>query len=82
MLLTGLVTECVPAGMSTPRAEEIAIEISKKGPIALRMAKKAIDQGMQLSLQESLQIEKNCYSNVVVTKDRVEEKRTPIYRGE
>ena len=44
----GLVTESVPAGAALARAQEVASVMAGHGPVALRMAKKAIDGGMQV----------------------------------
>lgn len=82
----GLVNEVV-ADSALPRALEIANMIVDKGPVALRMAKKAIDEGISVPLSSALEVEKNCYAQVVPTKDRVEglksftEKRKPVYVG-
>jgi methylglutaconyl-CoA hydratase len=84
----GLVGESVEGRPSAERAHEIALEIAEKGPIAIRMAKKALDEGMQLPLQEALdKVETECYGGVVNTADRKEgllafkEKRKPNYQG-
>lgn len=84
----GIVNEVVREGSSYAKAVEIANQIVDKGPIGVRMAKKAIDEGIAVPLSQALEIEKNCYAQVVPTKDRVEglksftEKRKPVYRGE
>ncbi|KAJ0012745.1 hypothetical protein NQD34_017079 [Periophthalmus magnuspinnatus] len=70
------------------RALELAREINPQGPIAVRMAKLAINQGMEVDLSTGLAIEEACYSQVIPTKDRLEglaafrEKRSPHYKGE
>lgn len=87
-LQIGLVTECVAANTAYQRALEIAQDIATKGPIGLRMAKRAINEGMQLPLDKALLLEKECYATVVATSDRREglqafaEKRKPVYKGE
>lgn len=84
----GLVNEVVKEGSSYPKAVEIANQIVDKGPVGVRMAKKAIDEGIEVPLHQALEVEKSCYAQVVPTKDRVEglksftEKRKPVYRGE
>ena len=61
--------------------------MSSHGPIGLRMAKKAVDEGMQGSLEKGYEVEKYCYSQVLSTSDRLEglkafgEKRKPVYKG-
>ena len=83
----GLVSEVVEGRPASARALEIAATIAEKGPVALRMAKKAIDEGISLDLSEALTVEGQCYGGVVYTEDRIEglksftEKRKPIYKG-
>ncbi|XP_067289610.1 methylglutaconyl-CoA hydratase, mitochondrial [Pseudorasbora parva] len=70
------------------RALDLAREFIPQGPIAIRMAKLAINQGMEVDLKTGLAIEEACYSQVIPTKDRLEgllafkEKRPPCYKGE
>lgn len=68
-------------------AIELAKMISKNGPVALKQAKTAIDQGMQTDLQTGLVIEHLAYKDTIPTEDRLEglqafrEKRKPQYKG-
>ena len=68
-------------------AIELAKMISKNGPVALKQAKTAIDQGMQTDLQTGLVIEHLAYKDTIPTEDRLEglqafrEKRKPQYQG-
>ncbi|MFD0771716.1 enoyl-CoA hydratase [Bacillus sp. CGMCC 1.60114] len=84
----GLVEHVVPAEELEEKALEIAKQIAKNGPIAVRLAKEAITNGMQVDLQTGLQMERQAYEGVIHTKDRLEglqafrEKRKPIYKGE
>jgi methylglutaconyl-CoA hydratase len=84
----GLVSEVVHGRPAAARALEIASAMAEKGPIALRMAKMAIDSGISLDLEQALLVEKACYGGVVYTSDRVEglkaftEKRKPEYKGQ
>uniref|UniRef100_A0A3Q3XLG7 Uncharacterized protein n=1 Tax=Mola mola TaxID=94237 RepID=A0A3Q3XLG7_MOLML len=70
------------------RALELAREINPQGPIAVRMAKLAITQGIEVDLSTGLAIEEACYAQVIPTKDRLEglaafkEKRRPHFKGE
>lgn len=70
------------------KALELAKEILPNGPIGVRMAKRAIDKGMQVDLNTGYAIEEACYAQVIPTQDRLEglkafaEKRKPEYKGE
>ncbi|KAJ3326884.1 hypothetical protein HDU76_012550 [Blyttiomyces sp. JEL0837] len=82
----GLVNHAVD-GFAYEKALEIAREILPAGPIAIKMAKLAINQGSQLELSSGLSFEQSCYAQVIPTEDRLEglrafkEKRTPVYKG-
>ncbi|XP_014777452.1 methylglutaconyl-CoA hydratase, mitochondrial [Octopus bimaculoides] len=70
------------------RAEELAREIAMQGPFALRMAKLAINNGVEVDLASGCKFEEAYYAQVIPTKDRLEglkafrEKRPPKYIGE
>jgi enoyl-CoA hydratase/carnithine racemase len=61
--------------------------IKEQGPIAIRQAKLAIDQGMETDLKTGLMIERMAYEVLIPTQDRLEglkafqEKRKPVYQG-
>jgi len=69
------------------RALAMLTQITANGPIALQMAKKAIQLGFQGSLEQGLEIERLCYAQTIPTEDRLEglrafrEKRQPRYNG-
>lgn len=87
-LSMGLVNYCVSAGEAHPKALEIAREINEKGPIAIRMAKRAINDGLERDMASGLDLEEECYEQLLDTQDRLEglaafaEKRKPRYNGE
>ncbi|KAJ3218813.1 hypothetical protein HDU67_004061 [Dinochytrium kinnereticum] len=82
----GLVNHAVE-GLAFEKAIALAREILPGGPIAVRMAKQAVDKGSQLDMASGLAFEQTCYAQVIPTEDRIEglrafrEKRTPVYKG-
>ncbi|XP_026486657.1 enoyl-CoA hydratase domain-containing protein 2, mitochondrial [Vanessa tameamea] len=87
----GLVNHVVPQNNKNNAAFEksmtIAREIISNAPIALRCAKQAINEGVQLSIKDGYEVEQKCYEINIPTKDRQEgmlsfmEKRKPQYQG-
>ncbi|KAG0497407.1 hypothetical protein HPP92_002098 [Vanilla planifolia] len=84
----GLVNYCVPAGEAYIKALEIARDINGKGPLAIKLAKRAIDEGMRhIDLSWAMSVEEECYKELLHTEDRLEglaafaEKRKPKYLG-
>uniref|UniRef100_A0ABI7Z5N6 Uncharacterized protein n=1 Tax=Felis catus TaxID=9685 RepID=A0ABI7Z5N6_FELCA len=59
-----------------------------QGPVAIKMAKLAINQGMEIDLVTGFAIEEACYAQTLPTKDKLEgllackEKRSPRSKGE
>jgi len=87
-VMMGLANYCVPAGEAYQKALDIAREITQKGPLGIRMAKKAINQGMEVAdMPSALAVEGECYEQLLHTQDRLEalvafsEKRKPVYMG-
>lgn len=70
------------------RTVDLAAKIVTQGPIALRMAKAAINRGLNVDITSGLAYEEAYYAQVIPTKDRIEgltafrEKRAPKYTGE
>jgi enoyl-CoA hydratase/carnithine racemase len=70
-----------------PKALETARAIAANAPIAVRQAKKAIHQGLQMDLTSGLLIEVQAYERMISTEDRYEgirafnEKRKPQFKG-
>lgn len=64
-----------------------AKQIAMAAPIALAQAKKAIDEGIELALDEAIDFEAACYATLIPTNDRLEglhafaEKRAPQWSG-
>ncbi|GMQ04722.1 hypothetical protein CsSME_00050049 [Camellia sinensis var. sinensis] len=83
----GLVNHCVPAGEAHLKALEIARNINQKVQVCM-MAKRAINEGLEVDMASALALEEECYEQLLNTKDRLDgleafaEKRTPKYTGE
>ena len=87
-LAIGLVNRVAPAGGLMETARNLASEMLSAGPVALRQAKRAINQGCETDLATGLALETAAYEVVIPTRDRMEglaafaEKRKPVYKGE
>jgi enoyl-CoA hydratase/carnithine racemase len=83
----GIVSEVVPAEGLAEAAARLGREIATAGPLATSAAKRAIDGGIELLLEDGLALEAKCYEEVLASDDRNEglaafaEKRPPIYKG-
>jgi enoyl-CoA hydratase/carnithine racemase len=83
----GLVNRIAPEGKLAETALAIAHAIAANGPVAVRAAKEAIDQGCDLPLAQGLEVEARSYERVLPTQDRLEalaafaEKRKPRFSG-
>lgn len=86
-LADGVADEVVPPAQLDARALALAAEIASNGPVAVRLAKRAIDAGFCRPLEEGLALEWECYQGVLGTEDRLEalralaEKRPPKFTG-
>merc|ERR1711976_234462 len=88
----GLVNQSVPQNSNGDaafvKAVQLAQEILPNGPVGVKMAKVAINRGMDVDIGTAMAIEEACYAQVIPTKDRIEgltafkEKRKPNYTGE
>jgi len=78
-------SEPLEAGLS--RALKLAEEMGRGGPLAIRAAKRAIDNGYQMDITTAFDWERALYHTLYTSKDRGEgllafkEKRTPQYEG-
>lgn len=83
----GLVQEIYEPTELQAQALSMAKQIASNGPIGVKMAKKAIDEGYEQPKSEALKTERECYLQTIPTEDRLEglqafkEKRKPQYQG-
>ena len=87
-LAIGLVNRIAPKGKLMETTIEVAEQIIRNGPIAITQAKYVINRGLELPLEEALQLESDAYEVTIPSQDRVEaleafkEKRKPQFKGE
>ena len=83
----GLLNKVFPAKELMNKTMEIAKKIGSKGPLALKLAKMAINMGMETGLHTGLGYERLARTLVHGSEDRVEgmhaflEKRKPEFKG-
>lgn len=83
----GLVNRVAPRAELSRAALEVANQIAGNGPVAVRAAKAAIDEGAELPITQGLEVEARCYERTLTTEDRLEalaafaEKRKPSFKG-
>jgi len=83
----GLVNKLYPQVELMNEAKALAKEISSKGPLAVRLAKSAINRAQEVGLDDGLAYERELVSLSFSTEDKVEglkafiEKRPPNFKG-
>jgi enoyl-CoA hydratase/carnithine racemase len=83
----GLVNQVVAQDELLPTAIAMAKTIASRGPLAVKAAKAAVYAGLDMSLTDGLQMEREVFLGIMRTEDAVEgstaftEKRNPVYRG-
>jgi len=83
----GMVNRVVPVEGYLDEAFKLAQEIASRAPVAVRAAKKMIDQSYERLLAEGLEAEKQVFYNLFATEDQKEgmkafvEKRRPEWKG-
>ena len=83
----GLVNKVVPLDQLMPTAMELAGIICQAAPLATRLAKEVIIRGIEMTLEQSLQLQRDLSSRYAAPEDRMEgakafaEKRKPVWKG-
>ena len=84
----GLVNRVCPIESYLEEALQLAAEIAARAPLAVQLAKEAVNKVFELSLSEGLAAERRLFYSLFATADQKEgmaafiEKRTPQWRGE
>jgi enoyl-CoA hydratase len=87
VLRYGLVNRIVEPSRLLAEAETLAHSIAELAPLAIRACLKAVRRGMELSLEEGLELEAELFSSLFDTEDVREgtraflEKRPPVFKG-
>ena len=71
-LRVGLVNAVYPLEELMPAALKLAAKIAKNAPIAVRACKQAINEGLQVSIEEGVAIEEKLFGSCFETHDQVE----------
>jgi enoyl-CoA hydratase/carnithine racemase len=83
----GILNRVCSAAELLPAATAMAEGIPANAPLAVRQAKKAIHEGMQMDVRAALRFEVEAYNRLVDTEDRLEgvlawnERRKPVFKG-
>lgn len=83
----GLVNRVVPVERYREEAVQLAHSIAERPPIAVRLAREAVRQGLENTLREGLEIERRNFTTLFDTQDQAEgmhaflEKRDPRFKG-
>ena len=86
-LRIGLVNQVVPCEDLRNTCMELAKTILGKAPLAVKMAKRAINEGVKVSLEEGLKLEEKYFGELSASDDMKEgtsaflEKRKPEFTG-
>ena len=71
-LRIGLVNAVIPQAELLDAALKMAGQIAKNAPIAVRACKKAVNEGMQVSIDKAVEIEEKLFGDCFETHDQVE----------
>src|SRR5947199_2067518 len=83
----GLVNKVVPADQLLAEADKLLRGILSMGPLAVRLSMEAVDEGLDMTLEEGLLLEANHFGLLAATQDMKEgltaflEKRAPKFAG-
>ena len=83
----GLIARVVPFEMLAAAAGELALDICRSSPVAVRVAKASIDAALGVSIDDGIEIEHQGWEHVIASSDRLEgieaftEKRDPSWKN-
>ena len=83
----GLVSRVVPKEACVEEAKKVAAEIASKSPVAIKVAKMAVNKAFEMGLSEGLDFERELFYMLFASEDAKEgmhafmDKRKPEFRG-
>ena len=83
----GLVQRVVPRDRLTEETSQLALEVCRSSPVAVRAAKASIDSALGVPLDEGIEVEHRAWETVISSSDRTEgiaafnEKRDPRWQN-
>jgi len=83
----GLVSRVVPKEAYLTEAKKVASEIASKSPVAIRMAKMAVNKSFEMGLSQGIDFERELFYLLFASEDKKEgmkafmEKRKPDFKG-
>ena len=83
----GLVNRVAPAERYLGEALRLGAEIAERPPVAIRLAKEAVNQAFETNLSEGMYVERRLFNTLFATEDQKEgmaafiEKRPPEWKG-
>ena len=83
----GLVSKVVPKEVYLEEAKKVANDIASKSPVAVRLAKLAVNKSFQMGLSDGLDFERELFFLLFASEDKKEgmnaflEKRKPVFKG-
>ena len=86
-LQAGLINRVVPVELLLDEAKKLASEIAKQSPIAIKLAKEAVNNAFNSTLEEGLMFERKNFYLTFASEDQKEgmaafmEKRNPEFKG-
>jgi len=85
--MLGLVSRVVPKEAYLTEAKKVAAEIASKSPVAIRMAKMAVNKSFEMGLSQGIDFERELFYLLFASEDKKEgmkafmEKRKPEFKG-